>query len=144
MSRFVVEGRLVDRWGQVEIVDGNIARVGDLGLKPDLKAGEHDIVFPGFVDVHVHLRQGNEEKEDFHSGARAALNGGVTCMLDMPNNPVPPRTLEGLQVKRAGVAELPIDIDFYLGVGPGTRPEPGHRLYKAYMGPSIGPIFFPR
>lgn len=45
--------------------------------------------FPGFIDVHVHLREpGAEHKEDFASGSRAAVKGGVTYVMDMPNNPV--------------------------------------------------------
>ena len=143
----VVEGRLVDpdfgvEWGQVEIVEGQIARVGALGLHPDLKLDQAHLVFPGFVDVHVHLRQGDEYKEDFQSGTRAALHGGVTAMLDMPNNPVPPRFEADLAVKRGLVKDLPVDIDFYLGLGEGTRPSPPHPFYKAFMGPSIGPLFF--
>ncbi len=146
MNHLVVEGRLVDpdwgpRWGQVEICQGTITRVGDLGLRPDLKFSDSELVFPGFVDVHVHLRQGDEHKEDYQTATRAALQGGICCMLDMPNNPVPPLRVEDLPVKQERVVDLPIDIGFYLGVGPGSRPS-GHRHYKAYMGPSIGPLFF--
>lgn len=142
----IVEGRLVDlefgpRWGQIEILDGTITRLGDLGLKPDLKLGHEQLVFPGFVDVHTHLRQGDEYKEDFHTATQAALNGGVTCLLDMPNNPIPPVTKDMLAGKEAAVADLPVDIGFYLGLGPNTRPS-GHPHYKAFMGPSIGPLFF--
>ena len=137
----IVEGRLVDlefgpRWGQIEILDGTITRLGDLGLKPDLKLGHEQLVFPGFVDVHTHLRQGDEYKEDFHTATQAALNGGVTCLLDMPNNPIPPVTKDMLAGKEAAVADLPVDIGFYLGLGPNTRPS-GHPHYKAFMGPSI-------
>src|SRR4030042_6533831 len=38
-------------------------------------------VFPGFVDMHVHLREpGNEEEEDIGSGSRAAVRGGITSI----------------------------------------------------------------
>jgi dihydroorotase len=146
VSGFVIEGRLVDssfgpRWGQVETLDGRIRRIGDLGLRPDLRLTEEQLVFPGFVDVHVHLRQGDEHKEDFQSATRAAINGGVTTMLDMPNNPVPPTSVNDLHLKQSLVEGLPVDIGFYLGIGPGTRPS-GHTHYKAFMGPSIGPLYF--
>ena len=43
---------------------------------------------PGFIDVHVHLREpGATHKEDFASGTRAAIKGGFTFVCDMPNNP---------------------------------------------------------
>jgi len=45
------------------------------------------IVIPGLIDVHVHLRdEGKAYKEDFHTGTLAAAAGGVTTVLDMPNN----------------------------------------------------------
>ena len=41
---------------------------------------------PGLIDVHVHMREpGDEYKEDFQSGTAAALSGGVTMVLCMPN-----------------------------------------------------------
>ena len=41
--------------------------------------------FPGFIDVHVHLREpGATHKEDFKSGGRAAIRGGFTFVVDMP------------------------------------------------------------
>ena len=47
--------------------------------------------FPGFIDIHVHLRDpGATYKEDFISGSRAALKGGFTYIIDMPNNPTCP------------------------------------------------------
>ena len=49
--------------------------------------------FPGLVDAHVHLREpGYEHKEDFYSGTIAALAGGVTTVLDMPNTQPPTAT----------------------------------------------------
>lgn len=144
--KLLVEGPLVDeaagvRSGQVLIEDGVITKVGaDLG-RPDLAFGEGHLIFPGFGDLHVHLRQGQPHKETFETGVAAALNGGVCFMLDMPNNPDPPVTAEGLEAKRALAGDWPVDLDFYAGVGPGTRPF-HHRFYKAYVGPSIGPLFF--
>jgi dihydroorotase len=54
---------------------------------------------PGLVDVHVHLREpGQTDKEDFDTGTRAALAGGFTTVLDMPNNALPITTPERLEV----------------------------------------------
>ncbi len=144
--RLLVEGPLVDpalgvRNGQVLIEDGVITQVGDGLGRADLSFGEGQLIFPGFGDIHVHLRQGQPHKETFETGVAAALNGGVCFMLDMPNNPDPPVTAEALEAKRQAAGEWPVDLDFYAGVGPGTRPF-HHRFYKAYVGPSIGPLFF--
>lgn len=48
------------------------------------------LILPGLIDAHVHLREpGGEHKEDFTSGTRAALAGGVTTVLGMPNTQPP-------------------------------------------------------
>jgi dihydroorotase-like cyclic amidohydrolase len=75
------------------------------------------MLFPGLIDPHVHLRDpGQTEKEDFHTGTMAALAGGFTAILDMPNNLIPITTYELLMEKRA-VAEKKIvcDVGFYFG-----------------------------
>lgn len=55
---------------------------------------------PGMIDVHAHLRDpGATAKEDFYSGTCAALAGGVTLVLDMPNNPVSTVSLSALKEK---------------------------------------------
>jgi dihydroorotase len=77
-----------DRMGDVLIVDGVIAEVA-----PDLSAAgaeEFDaagmIVSPGFIDMHVHLREpGFEHAETIESGSRAAAAGGFTSICAMPN-----------------------------------------------------------
>lgn len=58
------------------------------------------IKLPGLVDVHVHLRDpGATHKEDFATGTMAAVAGGYTQILDMPNNPEPTVTSEALEKK---------------------------------------------
>ncbi len=83
-------GRIIDetgeRSGDVVVVDGRIAAVGN-GLDADrvIDAGGC-IVAPGLVDLHTHLRQpGREEAETIETGARAAALGGFTAVLAMPN-----------------------------------------------------------
>jgi dihydroorotase len=83
-------GRIVDesgeRAGDVVIVDGRIAAVGDdLSADRTLDA-TGCIVAPGLVDVHSHLREpGKEEAETVETGARGAALGGYTAILAMPN-----------------------------------------------------------
>jgi carbamoyl-phosphate synthase/aspartate carbamoyltransferase/dihydroorotase len=72
---------------------------------------------PGLIDPHVHLREpGQEEKEDFYTGTSAALAGGFTTIIDMPNNLTPITTLQRLEAKKALAKEKTvIDIGFHFG-----------------------------
>lgn len=73
--------------------------------------------FPGFIDIHVHLRDpGATQKEDFRSGSRAALTGGFTYIVDMPNNPTCPTiSEERLEDKIKRSAKAACDIGFHYG-----------------------------
>lgn len=76
------------------------------------------IKFPGLIDIHVHLRDpGETKKEDFRSGSRAAVSGGFTYLLDMPNNkPAPTISLDTLSQKKKEAKEKAIcDIGFHFG-----------------------------
>jgi len=72
---------------------------------------------PGLVDAHVHLREpGYTYKEDFYSGTAAALAGGVTTVLDMPNTAPPTATPERLQEKaRLAAAKAVCDVGLFVG-----------------------------
>ncbi len=72
---------------------------------------------PGLVDAHVHLREpGYEHKEDFFTGTVAALAGGVTTVLDMPNTQPPTATPERLQDKaRRAAAKAVCDVGLFVG-----------------------------
>jgi dihydroorotase len=92
-SRRVIRGgTVVDQAGtrraDVAIADGRVVEVGDVA------ASDHDdvldasgcVVSPGFVDLHVHLREpGREEAETIETGSRAAALGGFTASVAMPN-----------------------------------------------------------
>ena len=81
-----------------------------------------EIILPQPIDVHVHLREpGATQKEDFESGTRAAVAGGYTTVLDMPNNPPLGTATIGLLEEKRRLAEGKIyaDVGFhFLG-----RPE---------------------
>lgn len=72
---------------------------------------------PGFIDAHVHLREpGATHKEDFFTGSRAAIKGGFTFILDMPNNATPTISKERLNEKIKLVKEKAVcDIGFHFG-----------------------------
>lgn len=75
------------------------------------------ITLPGLIDPHVHLRDpGQTEKEDFTTGTSAALAGGFTAVLDMPNNAEPIFTVERLKEKIELAKQKAVcDIGFYYG-----------------------------
>lgn len=75
------------------------------------------ITLPGLIDPHVHLRDpGQTYKEDFYSGASAALAGGYTTVLDMPNNAQPITSVERLEAKLASAKKQVVcDIGFHFG-----------------------------
>ena len=72
---------------------------------------------PGLIDVHAHLREpGATHKEDFVTGTEAALRGGFTFVIDMPNNPLPTVSLDRLEEKiRLADAKAVCDIGFHYG-----------------------------
>jgi dihydroorotase-like cyclic amidohydrolase len=78
---------------------------------------QQTIILPGLIDPHVHLRDpGQTHKEDFYTGTSAALAGGYTMVLDMPNNAEPITTCERLIAKRDNAAaKVVADIGFNFG-----------------------------
>ena len=152
MQSVIVEGTLADvdgvRRGQLRIENGVIVAVGPGLGKPDHGFGESCLIFAGMGDVHIHARQDvtgrDDYKETFATASAAALHGGVVQVADMPNNPAAPVDDASYAAKERLVARqnLPVAFTLYAGVGPGTRPLQRHVPYKAYMGPSVGDLFF--
>lgn len=75
------------------------------------------LTLPGLIDPHVHLRTpGQEYKEDFTTGTSAALAGGFTTILDMPNNLNPITTLQRLKEKQLiAKRQILCDVGFHFG-----------------------------
>jgi allantoinase len=99
-------------------------------------------VMPGIVDTHVHLNEpGRTEWEGFATATRAAAIGGVTTLVDMPLNSIPPTTSrEGFAAKRsAAKGQCAVDVGFWGGVVPGTQGElagmveDGVRGFKCFL-----------
>ncbi|MBN1877246.1 MAG: amidohydrolase family protein [Anaerolineae bacterium] len=80
---------------------------------------------PGLADVHVHLRvPGGAHKEDFFTGTAAAIAGGFTTVLAMPNTTPPIVTREALHaVQQQAKVEALCDVHFYAGASPGHLDE---------------------
>lgn len=134
--------------GQIRIEHETMIEVGtDLGT-PDVSFGDDCLVFAGMGDIHIHARDDVSEaeiyKEDFATAAAAAVHGGVVHVADMPNNRVAPVDDATYCAKQQHLAsrQVPIQVTLYAGIGPGTRPLSFPVPYKAYMGHSVGDLFF--
>ncbi|MCA9962437.1 MAG: amidohydrolase family protein [Anaerolineales bacterium] len=84
------------------------------------------LTLPGLIDVHTHLRvPGGEHKEDFATGTAAALAGGITMILGMPNTAPPLTTPAALS---AAYAQAAADVRCDVGLFAGASPEDVHHL----------------
>jgi dihydroorotase len=146
-----VEGRIAnhDREfdGAIEInpETGLIEHVGPATGKSDLDL-RGQIIFPGFGDLHIHAREDASQsqvyKEDFATISAAAIHGGVTHVADMPNNPVAPTDDARYAEKEKLTAKSAVHVTLYAGIGADTSPLMRHVPYKAFMGPSVGDLYF--
>jgi dihydroorotase len=109
------------------------------------------IVMPGLIDAHVHLREpGLTYKETIATGTAAALMGGVTTVLDMPNTLPPVSTPQILQAKGELVAGRAwADTGFFALLGPGmihqlaALVDAGCVGFKLFLGPTTGNLQAP-
>jgi dihydroorotase-like cyclic amidohydrolase len=83
------------------------------------------LTLPGLIDVHTHLRvPGGEHKEDFSSGTAAALAGGVTMVLGMPNTTPPLATVAAMaEARRQAALDARCDVGLYAGASPAHTAE---------------------
>jgi allantoinase len=114
----------------IHIREGRIVFVGDyddvVGDCEVIDAADDSVVMPGLVDTHVHINApGRTEWEGFRSATRAAAAGGVTTLVDMPLNSIPPTTtLANFETKlETARGECFVDVGFWGGVVPGNTPE---------------------
>jgi dihydroorotase len=146
-----VEGRIANHGGvfdgaiEIDEATGLIVRVGPKEGRSDIDTAGC-VIFPGFGDIHIHAREdvGGTQvyKEDFQTMSRAAVHGGVVQVADMPNNPVAPIDDARYAAKEVLARASDVHVTLYAGIGPETRPLTQHVPYKAFMGPSVGDLFF--
>jgi allantoinase len=119
------------RKSSIGIKKGKIVWLGENGFSPSAEQtidakGKH--VIPGCIDVHVHFREPlRPDKEDWSTGSKSAICGGVTTVLDMPESVEP--TVEGLNKKLdSALSKSVVDFGLY---GRPTTPENVEALSKA-------------
>lgn len=100
------------------------------------------VLLPGLIDTHVHLNQpGRTEWEGFYTGTQAAAFGGVTTVVDMPMNAIPPTTTVANLKEKVAAAQGKcwVDVGFFGGVIPGNSHElkalvqEGVRGFKGFL-----------
>lgn len=148
-SRAVISGRLTEATIVISTNTGKIISIFHSVLpQEDFPPGtpyvDHSpkILIPGLVDAHVHLNEpGRTEWEGFWTGTQAAAFGGVTTVVDMPLNAIPPTTtLAGLKEKVAAAqGQCWVDVGLYGGIVPGNEKElkplvrAGVRGFKGFL-----------
>jgi allantoinase len=142
------------RAAAVHSEDGRITAVTPFDEAPAraVTLADDEVLLPGLVDSHVHVNEpGRTHWEGFASATRAAIAGGVTTIVDMPLNAIPPTTsVEALHVKReAAKGQVAADVAFWGGAVPGNvdqlRPllESGVVGFKCFLLDSGVPEFPP-
>jgi allantoinase len=125
--RAVVDG--AERPATVLVEDERIAAVLPVDARVDAQEvvlGADEVLLPGLVDTHVHVNEpGRTEWEGFASATRAAAAGGVTTIVDMPLNSLPPTVdVAALDVKRkAADGQCSVDVGFWGGALPGNAAD---------------------
>lgn len=142
-GRVIDPANKIDKVADVLIVDGKIAAVDE-----NITFSPHDeynavgkVVTPGLIDMHVHFREpGQEAKEDFESGSKAAVAGGYTTVATMPNtSPVVDNSaLVRSMIKRAEEVGL-INIKI---IGALTKGQKGQELAELHDMISAGVVAF--
>ncbi|MEO3936984.1 allantoinase AllB [Dermatophilaceae bacterium Soc4.6] len=129
--RAVVGGR--ETSATVSVAAGRIVAIDPYDAPlPDLPEGrlvdlaDDEVLLPGLVDAHVHVNEpGRTSWEGFASATKAAAAGGVTTIIDMPLNSIPPTvSVAALEAKRAvAVDQIYVDVGFWGGAVPGNVPD---------------------
>ncbi|KAI9923443.1 hypothetical protein MW887_009324 [Aspergillus wentii] len=148
-SRAVISGQLTPATILISHATGKITAVYDSVLSAtDFPAGtpytDHSpyVLLPGLIDTHVHLNQpGRTEWEGFYTGTQAAAFGGVTTVVDMPLNAIPPTTTVANLKEKVAAAQgrCWVDVGFFGGVIPGNSHElkalvhEGVRGFKGFL-----------
>lgn len=136
---------LVD--ASVGVADGKIVMISHGQWVPTAKNVEDvsgKVVFPGIVDTHVHFRDpGLLYKEDFETGTRAAAAGGITTVVDMPNNKPVINTVAAFKAKRDEISKKAI-VDYALYAGATNLPEIPGMLAEGAIGVKIFMVTDPK
>lgn len=122
----------------VAVLRGESGAAAAAGLVhlPVVDVGDH-AVLPGLVDTHVHINEpGRTEWEGFASATAAAAAGGVTTLVDMPLNSIPPTTTADALGRKleAAAGRCRVHVGFWGGLVPDSVPEVAHLASAGVFG----------
>ena len=147
-ARAVTRGALTVEGGRIVALRSDAEALNtEAGTLIDLQGR---LLFAGGIDAHVHFREpGMMQKADMASESRAALLGGITSCIDMPNTLPPTTTAEALQDKLARAdGRFWTDYGFHIGATADNAASlagiPGAAGIKVFMGSSTGNLLVDR
>jgi allantoinase len=142
----------------IAVTGGTVSGVHDLSDAtvfsgvPVYRLAADEVLLPGLVDTHVHVNEpGRTHWEGFATATKAAAAGGVTTIVDMPLNSLPP-TIDAVSLRRKQAAadgQCHVDVAFWGGAVPGNEPhraglhQAGARGFKCFLADSGVPEFPP-
>lgn len=114
----------------IRVQGGKILEVGDYAAPApgaeEIILADDEVLMPGLIDTHIHINEpGRTHWEGFETSTKAAAKGGVTMLIDMPLNAIPPTNdVESFDVKRdAAQGQLRVDVGLWGGAVPGNTLE---------------------
>ena len=144
------QGRQV---ADIAVEDGKIAYVGSrpAGRAHETISAIGKFIMPGVIDTHVHFRDpGHNHKETWETGSRAAISGGVTTVLDMPNTRPTTTDIAALKDKRERAsANSRSNFGIWAGATANNTDDLNKMVdagavgIKIFMGSSTGPLLVP-
>lgn len=148
---YIIQNGIIVNEGSMEtrdlfIHDGRLVAEESKLRNPQLFDAKGCYILPGIIDTHVHFRDpGFPDKADFATESRAALTGGVTSVIDMPNTKPQTTTLETLEEKEAIAAQKSaVNYAFMLGATNDNIdnllaiPTERYAAIKLFLGSSTG------
>lgn len=142
-GRVINPGKNFDAVSDILVEDGKVVAIGENLTAKDAQIidAQGKVVAPGFIDMHTHLREpGQEAKEDFASGSKAAAAGGFTTVATMPNtNPVVDNAIlvRGLKQRAKEVGVVHIEV-----IGALTKGQEGKELAEVGDMAQAGAVAF--
>ncbi len=144
MSLLITNALINNQLQNLLIEKHKITYIGkEFPLSPEVYDAKGKILIPGVIDPHTHIRDlGQKKKEDWLSASRAALNGGVVMVFDMPNTKPPTIDKETLEAKRKAAQKALIRYKFNIAATANNFDQVREILQAGYKDVAALKVFF--